>query len=574
VVGRRSRVADADLLRARLAHLLEDRQRIFEEAQREADAVFAEYQLSQLLAMGGSAEGMARAVVAELARDANAQRGALWLTDNEVGPLRLVAAYPESPETVPGAANDLPPGRFAHAGAALAWCRRHRWYPVTLDERVEEAEHGLSQRTVGLVALWCPAGQLPSSGIEFLQRVRHELALAFRGAQWRDALVHERALVSAILDGASDAIVAVDRQRCVIRINPAARGFLGDPGPAARCDEFLGCRIADQPRGETTPPGGPLRCGSRCPFEQVLASGSPVVDHWQTLIGRDGTAVPVAASYARMAPPASGAVAVFRDLRGQLALEELRSSFVAAVSHDLRTPLALISGAVESLLNLDLDPPTRRRLLEQVARAAGRLVRLADEMLDLTRVDSGRLHLQREPTELRDLVRETCREFPPSDGLPDLLVELPDVLPPVLVDRARIGHVLVNLLDNAYRYGAVEGGRIVIGARRRGAWVEVSVRDDGPGIDPGERALVFERYYRGRQARTRGLSGTGLGLYLARRIVEAHGGRLWLKAVPKGAAVAFTVPVASEARGGAGRLRTGRRARGLRSAGEDGHGTG
>jgi len=187
----------------------------------------------------------------------------------------------------------------------------------------------------------------------------------------------------------------VDDRRQVVRLNPPAAALLGGPRARQRtltCRELLGCgpvRAADGSGEER------LRCGPVCRFEEVISSQARLVECEQLVIARDGTEVPVAAAYSYMPGSRPGAVAVLRDLRADRSVEELRASFLAAVSHDLRTPLSLISGYVDSLLALDLDPVEQRRSVERIGHAASRLAELVEELLDLTHFESSALGLQR-----------------------------------------------------------------------------------------------------------------------------------------------------------------------------------
>jgi signal transduction histidine kinase len=132
--------------------------------------------------------------------------------------------------------------------------------------------------------------------------------------------------------------------------------------------------------------------------------------------------------------------------------------------------------------------------------------------------------------------------------MPPVRLDVPAGLPPVHVDPVRIGHVIVNLVDNARRYGG--HGSIVLAARRHRSTVVVTVEDDGPGIPHDERPLVFDRLYRGREARASHPGGTGLGLHVSKRLVEAHGGRIWIEPQVGRSAISFTLPVSRRPRGG------------------------
>jgi len=515
--------------------------RSFEEAQRQADTVFAQYQLSQLLALGGDLALIAGSVIGELVRASDAVAGAVWLVAPGESGLRVVASEPLAYE-VPGPGI---PGSFPSAAAAEAWARDQGWHGVSLDERRDLGEGELGARVVGFLAL-CPedGALLPADRVRLLGLVRHELAIAFRAAQLREELAGEQALLAAILDSTTEGIVAVDERRRVVRVNRAAVPLLGGrvPPAGATCEMVLRC--AD--------PGG-LRCGDRCPFEEALENREAPVEAELRMTLEDGTEISIAASFSAMAGHEKGAVVVLRDLRAERAAEELRASFLAAVSHELRTPLALISGHVDSLLGLGLDPAAERRSVERIGLAAARLQALVDELLELTQAEHASLALHRVRVGVRELLDSVVGGLGEWPGMPPVQVTVPAAVPDVYVDAVSIGHVLLNLVDNARRYGG--SGAIGIRARRLRSSVVISVEDEGLGIPPDERVLVFERLYRGRAARDAHPGGTGTGLHVCRRLVEAHGGRIWIEPDPGRSAVSFSVPVARRAHVSGGRVR-------------------
>jgi signal transduction histidine kinase len=533
---------------ARLWALEADRWRSFEDAQREADTMFAQYQLSQLLASGGDLSALATAVLDELLRACDASAGALWLSAPGEPELELVASVREH---VSGTGRQgghrrlrpVLPRVFADAGAATAWCRRHGWQGVALEERRDLGERGFEQALVGFVALGAPAGSaLTPEHARFLALVRHELAMAFRAAQLREALASERSLLSAILDGASEAIIAVDATRQVVRLNQAALSLLHDAEAqpqGATCREYLGCGPDEHAQD------GRLRCGQTCPFEDVLRGAAPITNREHSIIGRDDVEVPVVGSYARMSGPDAGAVAVLRDLRAARAIDELKSSFVAAVSHELRTPLALIRGYVESVLHLELEPEAQRRFIVRIGQAADRLSELVGEILDTAHLESDRLALRRERVELAEVVGSLTADLAELPGTPPVAVDVPADLPRVDADPARLTQVLANLVANAAKYGGGKDARITVRARHSGRTVVVTVEDLGAGIAADERAHVFERFYRGGRVRQTSTPGSGLGLYVCQRLVEAHGGHIWLDDPPVGTSVSFSLPVAA-----------------------------
>jgi signal transduction histidine kinase len=234
----------------------------------------------------------------------------------------------------------------------------------------------------------------------------------------------------------------------------------------------------------------------------------------------------------------------FNSMAGELgSLERLRRDLVANVSHELKTPISALRGHLENLLDGVEDP--NPALLAVMLKQTERLSRLIDQLLDLSRLESGAAPLELEPVQLAPLVRRVVTEIEVvrSGRHIDVLNEVPADLPPVSADRERVHQVLFNLLDNALRF-TPPGGTVTVRAMREDGSCEVSVEDTGPGIPSEHLPLVFERFYRIDPSRSRDDGGTGIGLAIARSVVEAHGGRIWAESVEgQGAKFRFLLPM-------------------------------
>lgn len=238
-----------------------------------------------------------------------------------------------------------------------------------------------------------------------------------------------------------------------------------------------------------------------------------------------------------------------RSARVQVAaLEELtrlKDEFVSQVSHELRGPLSPIFGYAELLIEQKSAPETVERYARIIQEGAGRLQRLVDDLLDQTRLESGRYRLERQPTQIRELLERCAREMRHLSTRHTLVLDEPMDLPTIDVDPDRISQVVTNLVSNAIRYSP-NGGEIRLRGAVHEGTVMVSVSDQGIGIPADRVERIFEKFYRVDNPVTRAVSGTGLGLAISRELVEAHGGRMWVDSTPGvGSTFSFSLPVAS-----------------------------
>src|SRR2546423_1657906 len=241
-----------------------------------------------------------------------------------------------------------------------------------------------------------------------------------------------------------------------------------------------------------------------------------------------------------------GAVMTIYDVSAQAALERQKDEFFANVSHDLRTPLAAIVASIGVVLaNEPAEMPAPlHHMLVNSEQAAERMAGLVDNLLELTRVQAGRVQLVCAPGDLRELARRAVDAIAPlaQERGQRVELDLPTEATPALVDAQRLERVLLNLLSNAHKYRRA-GGALRLSLARRSEDVVVAVADDGPGIAVADQERIFERYYRSETEATRRNQGSGLGLPIARALVELHGGRLWLESHPgAGASVLIALP--------------------------------
>ena len=242
-----------------------------------------------------------------------------------------------------------------------------------------------------------------------------------------------------------------------------------------------------------------------------------------------------------------GAILVFHDLTQLRQLESVRQEFVANVSHELRTPLSLIKSATETLLDGGKeDAAALTRFLQIIEKHANRLTLLIDDLLMLSTLDSGNMRLNLQPVSVRAGVSEVISDLKSRASLRGVVVENL-VAPPLIADADpdRLRQVLSNLIENAVKYGRLEG-RVTVSARvLETGRIEVAVCDDGPGISDEACARIFERFYRADKARSREQGGTGLGLSIVKHVVQAHGGEVRVESkLGSGSTFFFTLATA------------------------------
>ena len=231
-------------------------------------------------------------------------------------------------------------------------------------------------------------------------------------------------------------------------------------------------------------------------------------------------------------------------------LDQMKSTFVSVAAHELRTPLAPIRGYIEVLLDEDVGHlnAEQREYLEILKRSVQRLLVLTHNLLDVTRIETGRVELVLRPADLPALIEAVVAEYSAQVEARAQLLELhlSPCLPPALCDEARAAQIVGNLLSNAVKY-TPPGGRIDVTLAPAGesGFIEVSVADTGVGIPPEDHPKLFERFFRSSSAVLARATGAGLGLYITRSLVELHGGRIWFESEPgEGSVFHVTFPVA------------------------------
>jgi PAS domain S-box-containing protein len=381
-------------------------------------------------------------------------------------------------------------------------------------------------RTFGAMSLGWDAEETHGADdeIAFALDLARRAAIAIDNAQLYGAAA-ERAQAARVLASVGDGVFLVDRAGVIRTWNRAAAIATG----------LAASDVVDRPAVEVIPGWATIAgrievasAGSAAPRPESLPVDLGGRELWLSI---HGVAVP------------DGVVYAFRDLTEERALERMRTEFVSTVSHELRTPLAAIYGAAMTLRRSDvtLDDEQRVRLLDIVSGEADRLARTVNDILWASRLDTDTLSVTIQNCDPLGLVEQvvTAQEVH-LDRSHRLLVDSGPDVPLVAGDPDKVGRVLINLVDNAVKYSP-DGGNVTVRVEGAGSCVRFAVADEGLGIPPAEQRRIFEKFYRLDPNMTRGVGGTGLGLYICRELVRRMDGRIWVESPGLGRGSTFLV---------------------------------
>lgn len=399
------------------------------------------------------------------------------------------------------------------------------------------------QKVVGVIFIFREYADIFSANDRaLLSAFADQAAIAVQNAQLYSQISKEKQRLDALLDSAADGMLILDQVHQVERCNPAMARMLG-----IKSEEIIGKSHKDVIRWQNPPQGITL--------ETAEAGGWPLTPHAQLYVEGDmkrtspSPSMPVGITYAPLLTEEGkllNIIATVRDISRFRQAEELKTTFVSIISHELKTPVALIKGYVSTLRREDArwDRHIVQDSLQVIEEEADRLTVMIENLLDATRLASGGMALKRSDVSLSELARRIAQRLQIQTSQHTIKSEFPENFPVVLADESRMEQVISNLVSNAIKYSSK--GDIIISGQVRPEQVVVCVTDEGPGIAPEDIPHIFDRFYRAPDL-ARQTKGAGLGLYLARSIVEAHGGRIWVDPESgKGARICFSIPISFE----------------------------
>lgn len=379
--------------------------------------------------------------------------------------------------------------------------------------------------------------------LQTISTVGDIIAVGLENARLYEEAEQERRRLTAVVENSPEGILFFEAPSGqIVLANSAAERLLGQAldraAPMLEHPRIYGLRHRD----------GSVYEPEALPSSRALR-GEVVVGEEMLFCRPAGDCVPILVSAAPICETTggvTGAVAVFQDISTIKHLEQLREEFISVIAHDLRAPITVIQGFSQTLRRLadsHAAPELEVKGLEAILQSARRLNAMVEDLLDASRVEARRLALTREPVNLPTLAGSLIERLEPLVAGHPVRLSVPDQVPPVLADAGRVEQILTNLLTNAAKFSP-QAAEILVAMARDEREVRVCVTDQGPGIAPQDVAQLFERFYRTRQAR-RTQEGLGLGLYISKGLVEAHGGRIWVETEEgKGSTFCFTLPLA------------------------------
>jgi PAS domain S-box-containing protein len=395
------------------------------------------------------------------------------------------------------------------------------------------------KRVIGLIFVFrAYRGSFSNNDRNLLQSFANQAAIAVQNAQLYRQVTREKQRLDALLDSAADGILIMSPDHRIERCNPAFCRLWGQ-----KMEDIQGLAHSDIVRWTRLAQGTTL--------EEAEAGGWPLTAHATLYVEGDlirpsGMPIAVGITYASLLSGEGhllNVIAMVRDITHFREAEELKSVFISVISHELKTPVALIKGYVGTLRRDDAnwDREIIQDSLEVIEEEADRLTELIENLLDASRLQAGGIKLNQTDIAFGGFADRLAEKFRTQTDKHPILVDFPLDFPVVVADEVRLEQVLSNLLSNAIKYSPA-GGEIRISGKVRPEQVIICVQDQGPGIAPGDIPHIFDRFYRADSA-SRTTKGAGLGLYLTRAVVEAHGGRIWVDPHPDGGArICFSLP--------------------------------
>jgi PAS domain S-box-containing protein len=395
------------------------------------------------------------------------------------------------------------------------------------------------KRVVGLIFIFRGyPGMFSNNDRNVLNSFASQAAVAVRNAQLYTTVTMNKQRLDAILDSAADGILIIGPNQVIEKCNTAFSRMISAPAEAIQGVLHEHVLEFENLTQDTK-------------LEDAIAGGWPLTPHAQLYVEGDlkrknSPSLPVGITYAPLLSNDGkllNIIASVRDITTFRQAEEMQSTFISVISHELKTPVALIKGYVCTLLRDDAkwDSDFYNESLTVIEEEADRLSQLIENLLDATRLQAGGVSLKKSEIFLPAISNRLAKKFQTQTEAHEIVVDFPENFPPCFADEARIEQVIINLISNSIKY--TDEGEIRISGETHKDMLIVCVSDEGTGIAPQDIPFIFDRFYRSADA-LRNKKGAGLGLYLARAIIEAHKGRMWVDTEHgHGARICFALPI-------------------------------
>jgi signal transduction histidine kinase len=395
------------------------------------------------------------------------------------------------------------------------------------------------QRVLGMILIFRSySSAFSANDYALLSSFANQAAIAVQNAQLYTQSTEEKERLNALLDSLADGILILSPDNSIERCNPSMARMLNMP-----VESIIGMKHEELVQWTKTPQGLTL--------ETAESGGWPLTPHANLYVEGDlkreaiPAPLPVGVTYVPLISSEGNLLNIIvtvRDITRFREADELKSTFMSIVSHELKTPVALIKGYVSTLRREDADWGSEviQDSLQVIEEEADRLAGMIENLLDASRLQASGLSVKRTDVSISDLSKRVAERMQVQTQTHTIRADFPPDFPIVLADEGRIQQVLTNLVGNAIKYSP--GGEICIQGETRPNHIIICVSDQGPGIAPEDIPHVFDRFYRAPDM-ARHTKGTGLGLYLTKAIIEAHCGRIWIDTAPgKGARICFSLP--------------------------------
>jgi PAS domain S-box-containing protein len=401
----------------------------------------------------------------------------------------------------------------------------------------------IGRRSVGLIYVLRSTEAAAFSRIDqpVLSAFAEQAAVAIQNANAAHLLAAEKQRIESVLENSAEGIMSVDSRCRILGFNAAMErltGYAREEVLGKECFRIL--NFTDREKG--------VPCLEGCSILKNSASGSPKVEQEGVILTKDKRPVDVSMVYsivrsARGRP--INAVVNIHDISKARENENFREAVLSMLGHELQTPLAIIKGYTDTLARADgkWDSETLRQGLKVIEEESDRLSDVMNKLLLASRLSTGSLKLNMEPVQLESLVQKVVRRLSNFTSVHTFEVLFPLDFPAVKVEPQLMEQVLTNLIENAIKYSP-KGGRISISGKKEREQIKVAVADQGMGIPKDEMTQLFQKFQRGHRDQSQKIQGTGLGLYICKSIIEAHGGELTVSSqLGRGSEFTFSLPV-------------------------------